>query len=75
MSAEERTACVKIGGWSGRGLALSSGNAVVTTAQLLAFAARAIEEFPDGVVRIEEYALRVTELTGDDHAQPHLRFE
>jgi len=71
---KSRTECVKVAGWSGRGLVLSAGNAEVTPQQLYAFARQAIEEFPDGVIRIEEYALRVTELSGDERAQPNLRF-
>lgn len=74
VADESRTDCVKIAGWSGRGLVLAAGNAEVTPQQLLEFAKQAVEAFPDGVIRIEEYALRVTELTGDEKAQPYLRF-
>lgn len=74
MPDESRTECVQIAGWSGRGLVLSAGNAEVTPQQLLEFAARVVADFPNTVVRIEEHALRVTELSGDYEAQPYLRF-
>lgn len=50
--------------WSARALTLRAGNSAVTTAKLLEFAERAAALYPDGVVTIEEFALRVIEQDG-----------
>jgi hypothetical protein len=62
---DDLTECVKIQPWSWCGLTLSAGNGVVSTAQLVDFARQAAAAFPDGVVHIDEYALRVYERQGE----------
>jgi hypothetical protein len=63
--AESRTDCVRIEAWGWSGLTLNAGNAVVTTAQLLEYAEQAAQLFPDGVVQIDEFVLRVAQETGE----------